>query len=155
MLASAKGSLGRFVRALRLLHEGDIHDPADFVSYSLIGALNTIVSNTYDRAVYSLPVRYQLSGAELSGLEGVYQALAIFDSLPPTAPASVSESLFNSSYSISIQDSRDKILLLLGSLEALVRTEYVWHLVGVALVESSDSRIPQAIPSDTKRHRAR
>jgi hypothetical protein len=130
MLASAKGCVGRFVRALRLLHEGAIHDPSDFVSYSLVGSLNTIVSNAYDRASYSLRVRYRLGEHEVPCLEGIYRALAKFDALP-TPQVSVAESLFNSSYSIGIQDPRDRTLLLLGSLESLLRTESVWQLSGL------------------------
>jgi hypothetical protein len=109
----------RLTLTLRLTREDPVYDPTQFITYRRCNGLNIRDPRRYGRAAYNFPETTRLEPGDLPHLEHVFHALDTFDSFRDGGPLVLATRLFQSSYDLSPMESRDRVLLLLGALEAL------------------------------------
>jgi hypothetical protein len=132
----------RLARSLWLLKEGSFYNPLYFIHYKRTGSQNERNPNSVGRLAYELKRDYELSSEELSVVEGIFYALACFDDARNCRPIDTAEQLFIATYNPALAAPTDKVLLLLGSLEALAG-EHVERLIRASWLTRKQRKVLQ------------
>ncbi|MCE9583380.1 MAG: hypothetical protein K8T20_12915 [Planctomycetes bacterium] len=109
----------RLTLALRLVREEPILDPTQYIVYRRCNGQNVREPRLLGRGGYHSAVITKLAPGDLALLEAVFHALEVLDSFRGGGPLILATHLFQASYSVAAMDPRDRILPLLGALEAL------------------------------------
>lgn len=107
------------VLALRLYRPEPVKDGTMFIIYRRSRGLNTRDPRLFGRNAYNLQPTTVLSSDDIQQIGLVFEALDTFQSFRQSGPLSLAIELFQSSYAASAMEPRDRLLLLLGALEAL------------------------------------
>jgi len=118
---SYKSSLAakRVVRALRLLHDTELWDPSDFISYMRAGSLNQRNPSIFGRWPFEVQPNLILNDHDIVDLDNFYDGVKFYDEFRNDIAIDRAEILFSASYSLGHTNEVLKTLPLWASLEIL------------------------------------
>lgn len=114
-------AIERFTSALRLLKQGEVYNPLEFVLYSRHGSINTRDPRLFGRLAFNLTGDQfmMLSQEDIETLDGLYCALDIFDRFRFDPSIDRAQIFFSASFSPAHVSYAHRMLPLLAALEIL------------------------------------
>ena len=114
-------AIARLTSALRLLKQGEVYDPLEFILYSRHGVSNTRDPRLFGRLAFSLrgEAFMTLSIEDIGLLDGIYGALDLFDHFRFDLSIDRAQTLLGASFSPAHVSYAHKMLPLLAALEIL------------------------------------
>ena len=117
--SQAVEAIRRVTRALRLLVQGKVWDPLDFILYTRRGTLNERNPRTFGRLPFQMRSKIELTSDDIEQLDGLYDALLLFDRCRFDREIDRAEALLGASFSPAHLTVAHEMLPLLGAIEIL------------------------------------